>query len=66
MFMPTHHTQKKCVDHRDSRGPLERLRKLSPEDHALTPEEREWKEYGKSVASKLAKRPDAQVLPRNG
>jgi hypothetical protein len=32
-------------------------------DYGLTPEEKEWKRYGESVASKLAKRPDAPVLP---
>jgi DNA repair exonuclease SbcCD ATPase subunit len=72
-FTPTHHTQKKCLEHRGGqkreligqKRELIGLKRIGT-DSGLTEEEKEWKRYGESVTSKLSKRPEAQVLPRNG
>lgn len=63
-FMPTHHLQETCPEHR-ARKPDHGVRSIGT-DLGLTEEEKEWKRYGDRVASKLAKRADAPVLSRVG
>ncbi len=60
-FVPTDGRQKTGEKHRTNAP--SKLMKSVGNDYGLTPEEKEWKRYGESVASKLAKRPDAPVLP---
>src|SRR4051794_2969457 len=60
-FTPTHGLQKKC-EHCRNAVISKKINAINL-DEGLTPEEKEWKRYGEAVASKLAKRSDAPVMP---
>src|SRR4051794_13333752 len=60
-FTPTHGLQKKC-EHCRNAVVSKKINAINL-DEGLTPEEKDWKRYGEAVASKLAKRSDAPVMP---
>lgn len=69
-FIPTHGLQKKCLEHRIA--PESRPQRPTKGDRAGSEyepkgvDDGEWRAYGEAVAAKIAKRPEAQLLPRTG